>query len=99
MNLDATRTVRELAAEVPNATRIFEKFGIDYCCGGGQPLQAACQHARIPVDEVLRSLEDVQGFAPGDMSQAPDFQNARLSELIAHILATHHGYVKQEVPR
>ena len=34
MNLSATRTVRELAIEIPNATRTFEKFGIDYCCGG-----------------------------------------------------------------
>jgi hypothetical protein len=29
MNLSATRTVRELAIEIPNATRTFEKLGID----------------------------------------------------------------------
>lgn len=97
MNLDATRTVREFAAEIPNATRIFEKFGIDYCCGGGKPLTAACQQANIPVDDVLRSLEGAS--APGATAGAVDFQNASLTNLIAHILGTHHGYVKQEVPR
>jgi hypothetical protein len=31
MNLDATRTVRELATEIPNATLAFERLGIDDC--------------------------------------------------------------------
>src|SRR5215471_7136686 len=98
MSLDATRTVREFAAEIPNATRVFEKFGIDYCCGGRQPLEIACQQARIPLDDVLRSLETAD-FAGPATDQASDFQHAKLSELIAHILATHHAYVKSEVPR
>jgi regulator of cell morphogenesis and NO signaling len=99
MNLDATRTVRELAAEHPNATRIFEKFGIDYCCGGSRPLQAACQQANIPVDDVLRSLEDENLPAAQAIANAPNFQHASLGALIDHILATHHRYVKAEIPR
>ncbi len=99
MNLDATRTVRDLATEIPNATRIFEKFGIDYCCGGSKPLQDACLQANIPVDEVLRSLEGENTATVEAASSDRDFKNARLSELIDHILAAHHGYVKQEIPR
>ncbi len=99
MNVDAARTVRDLATEIPSATRIFEKFGIDYCCGGNKPLREACQQANIPVDDVLRSLE-VQNAAGAEAAPPDrDFKNARLTDLIAHILATHHGYVKQEVPR
>ena len=99
MNLDATRTVRELATEVPNATRIFEKFGIDYCCGGSKPLQTACQQANIPLDEVLRSLKDMALPAAQAPAGSQDFQHAGLSALIEHILATHHKYVKAEIPR
>src|SRR6185503_8057417 len=58
MALSATQTVRQLATEIPNATRIFEKLGIDYCCGGGKSLEAACVQARIPVTDVLRTLEE-----------------------------------------
>ena len=32
--LDPRKTVSELALAIPNATRIFEKMNIDYCCGG-----------------------------------------------------------------
>jgi len=40
MNIDATTTVGEVASTIPHARRILEKFGIDYCCGGGQSLAA-----------------------------------------------------------
>jgi regulator of cell morphogenesis and NO signaling len=99
MTFDATRTVREFATEIPNATRIFEKLGIDYCCGGGKPLAAACLQAKIPVEDVLRSLEDAGAPSVTTAEKTVDFQGARLTDLIEHILAAHHGYVKQEVPR
>ena len=64
MNLSANRTVRELAIEIPNATRTFEKLGIDYCCGGGKSLSDACMHAHLPVGDVLRALEQGGSFTP-----------------------------------
>ena len=99
MNLDATKTVREFATEFPDATRIFEKLGIDYCCGGSRPLEAACLQAKIPVEDVLRSLENAGTLSATTAGEAIDFQSAHLSILIGHILAVHHGYVKREVPR
>lgn len=98
MALSATQTVRQLATEIPNATRVFEKLGIDYCCGGAKTLEAACVQAKIPVEEVLQSLKDGSAPvpAPGD---APDAQQAALATLASHIVATHHAYVKQEIPR
>ncbi len=97
MALNATQTVRQLATEVPNATRIFEKLGIDYCCGGGKSLQDACAQANIPLNDVLQSLE--QGNAAASVAEERDFREARLSELVSHIVTTHHVYVKQEIPR
>ncbi|MGE5323565.1 MAG: iron-sulfur cluster repair di-iron protein [Actinomycetota bacterium] len=98
MALTATQTVRQLATEVPNATRIFEKLGIDYCCGGGKSLEDACAQAKIPVADVLQTLE--QGTAPaGAVHDLPDFRSATLTDLVAHIVNTHHAYVKQEIPR
>lgn len=97
MVLSSTQTVRQLATEIPNATRVFEKLGIDYCCGGGKSLEAACAQVKIPVTEVLRTLE--QGSVPGEPAATPDFSQAPLSELVSYIVSRHHGYVKQEIPR
>lgn len=98
MIFDVNKTVSELATEIPDATRVFEHFGIDYCCGGSQPLEIACRRAKIPVEDLLRSLEDSNALAQ-KKSATHDFQSMRPTDLIAHIAATHHAYVKREIPR
>ena len=94
MPLNATQTVRELAAELPNAARVFEKLGIDYCCGGARSLEEACAAAKLPVDQVLQSLQ-TETASPSPT----DWNVASLADVIEHIVATHHGYVKSETPR
>jgi len=97
MTLTATKTVGEIAAEVPSTTREFEKLGIDYCCGGSRTLGEACAQANIPVDDVLARLEKSLSSAPtGDTA---DWQNRPLSDLIGHITSTHHVFVREESPR
>ncbi len=92
--LDTAKTVREIAVEMPQATRVFEKLGIDYCCGGSRSLEEACAAANVRVSEVMQSLES---SAPA--SADTDWNTAPLAELIRHIVTTHHNYVKSEVPR
>jgi regulator of cell morphogenesis and NO signaling len=99
MSLNAAKSVREFATEIPHATRIFEKLGIDYCCGGAQSLRDACGRARVPLDEVLSALERGSSFKEASEFGLPDFADLKLKALIEHILARHHAYVKQELPR
>jgi regulator of cell morphogenesis and NO signaling len=97
MTLTATKTVRELAVEVPNATRVFEKLGIDYCCGGDRPLEEACASANVAPDDVLRALE--QGSEASASVTNCDWNTAPLGELVDHIVNKHHAFVKSETPR
>ncbi len=97
MPIEATKTVGELAVEVPNATREFEKLGIDYCCGGSRTLGEACAEARISVDDALARLQN--GLAAAQPKPGREWKNEPLAELIAHITNTHHVYVRQECPR
>lgn len=91
-----TQTVREIALEQPHSIRVFERFGIDYCCGGRKPLAEACAERHIAVDNVVAALE----AAAGDNAPLPaDWTQAPLGNLIEHIVATHHAYVKSELPR
>jgi regulator of cell morphogenesis and NO signaling len=92
--LDTAKTVREIAVEMPHATRVFEKLGIDYCCGGNRSLEAACAAANLQIDHVLKSLETSTATAA-----AQDWNTGELGELIQHIVSTHHLYVKSEIPR
>ena len=97
MTLTATKTVRELAVEVPNATRVFEKLGIDYCCGGERPLEEACASANVAVDDFVRALE----LGSGTLASVTtcDWNTTPLGELVDHIVNQHHTFVKSETPR
>jgi regulator of cell morphogenesis and NO signaling len=94
MELVSERTVRDLASTHPGAARIFESFGIDYCCGGERSLAQACSAARVGVQEVVDALDKVRA-----KECDRDWQTASLTELSAHIVEKHHAYVRREIPR
>ena len=96
--ISSDRTVREVALELPQATRIFERLKIDYCCGGDKPLTEACASAGVEVDDVMRMLDEA-GQARIREIGAVDFRQASLTELIAYILDKHHVYTKEEMVR
>jgi regulator of cell morphogenesis and NO signaling len=98
MSLTTTKTVREIALELPEATRVFERFGIDYCCGGNKSLEEACTTANLPIDQVLHSLRKFE-HASGASQSARNWQAEPLSELINHIHRTHHRYTREEIAR
>lgn len=98
MVLSSDRTVRDVALELPQATRVFEKLKIDYCCGGDRPLGEACATAGVKVENLERMLAEA-GQAEVQGNDSLDFQKATLSELVGHILDKHHVYTKEEMAR
>jgi len=98
MNISDTTTVRDLAAGVPGATRVFENFGIDYCCGGHRTLAEACREASLPVEDLTRSLEDAER-ASQDTGAERDWRQESLTALTEHIIDTHHCGARQELDR
>ena len=91
-----TQTVREIALEQPTAVRVFEQFGIDYCCGGRKPLAEACAARNLEIDSVLAALEEAEK-KPG--IEIENWADKSLESLSSHIVAKHHAYVKRELPR
>ena len=98
MILSSNKTVRDVVLELPQATRVFEKLKIDYCCGGDQPLVEACATAGVKVENLERMLAEA-GHAEVQGNGSLDFGKATLGELIGHILDRHHVYTKEEMAR
>jgi regulator of cell morphogenesis and NO signaling len=93
---DTAKTVREIALEQPSSIRVFERLGIDYCCGGRKPLAEACGERNLQVADVVAALESAASTAK---PVATDWTKASLRQLIEHIVTTHHEYVKNGLPR
>jgi regulator of cell morphogenesis and NO signaling len=89
------QTVRDLASRNPAAARIFEKFGIDYCCGGERSLAQACSAAKVSIREVADALE----APPSPQREDRDWQNGSLAELAEYIVERHHRFARQEIQR
>ena len=93
--INSAMSVRDVAIQVPESTRLFETLKIDYCCGGNKPLTEACASAGVEVDNVIAMLT-VLSRKDND---TVDFQKLSLTELITHILETHHVFTKSELDR
>jgi regulator of cell morphogenesis and NO signaling len=88
-------TVRDIAANSLAAVRVFEKFGIDYCCGGKRPLADVCREKGYNPEEVQSELDAAMA---GAVATQRDWTAAPLSVLIQHIVGTHHDYLRRELP-
>src|SRR5215467_9648601 len=96
MNASAGKAVREVAVEVPEATRVFDNHGIDRNCGQNRSLEQRCIALNHPVDEVMTS-PDVATHTAHTKQPNRNWQEEPLVDLIRHIIATHHKYTRQEV--
>jgi regulator of cell morphogenesis and NO signaling len=94
---EPTKTVRQYALEIPASTRIFEKLGIDYCCGGAKSLADACNQAGVAVADVLSSLM-TNATSAVNFADA-EWHTASQSELIKHIVEKHHAFTREELER
>ncbi len=90
-----TTTLADVAVTSLAAVRTLERHGLDYCCGGKQPFEAACLAKGLVPDQVMREIEQ----APQAAGEADaKWQAAPLGDLARHIIATHHEYLKAELP-
>jgi regulator of cell morphogenesis and NO signaling len=94
-NLNAQTTVGELVRERPARSRVFEQHRIDYCCGGKRPLAEVCAERSLDLDKILSEL---QASDQAD-TRLVDADAMGLAELADHIVATHHAYLREEMPR
>ena len=85
MNL-ANKTIKEIALEMPAATRVFQELKIDYCCGGGKNFLEACEKAELSSEMVEKKISDA-------------LQQVSASKLIDLIVQKHHIFTKNELAR
>src|SRR5215216_4941649 len=89
------KTLSQIVNENFQAARVFEKYGLDFCCKGKRPLKEACAEKELGTDTILNELKNVSSTA----NAASDFQNMSLTELSEYIVRVHHSYVKLNAPQ
>lgn len=95
MNITPDTRIAEIAAANPATIRIFQRFGIDFCCGGKRPLREACAEKQMTFGELRAELE--AAGAPG--STEMPLADAPLPELVRFIVDEYHADLRGELPR
>lgn len=96
MNITDTTTVADIASAIPSSVRVFQRHGIDFCCGGKIPLALACEEHGLPFGDVVNAIET---SALGPQSDQRDWNTEPLHVLIDHIISTYHDPLREELPR
>lgn len=96
MTITPQTRVADLAASRPATIRIFQRHGIDFCCGGKRPLQEVCDERGLAFDALAAELN--QAWTPGSAERL-SWNDRKLSELTAHIVEAFHDPLRTELPR
>ncbi len=90
-----TKTVREIALEMPVTTKVFEEFKIDYCCGGRRLFLEACRNVGADPEVVMKKIDAVLETPDGD--DLSRLTAADLSAIVDYIEEKHHTFTKYEL--
>ena len=96
MIVDPAMPVADIATRHPLATRVFSRHGLDFCCGGHEPLAETCVEKSLDLDQLMAELE-IELNSGDDTERRWD--EATTPELIAHIISAYHEPLREELPR
>ncbi|WP_420578267.1 iron-sulfur cluster repair di-iron protein [Ekhidna sp.] len=91
-NLAQTK-VSKIVAQNYKTARVFTRYGIDFCCNGGIPLEEACENKQVDLREIENDISEVLSTPIEN-----DYQKMDPTELVDHIVNIHHDYVSSTIP-
>jgi regulator of cell morphogenesis and NO signaling len=86
------RTIGEIVAEDYRTAKVFESYGIDFCCGGNVALAATCTKKGIDLGTITREIKAVKS-KPVERSQ--NYVLWEMPFLADYIINAHHSYLKE----
>ncbi|MBR8661056.1 iron-sulfur cluster repair di-iron protein [Brevibacillus sp. NL20B1] len=95
---NGSETIGDIVAGFPGASNLLREYQIDFCCGGNRTLSAVLEQQQIDKSAFLARLNQMFQQAQEKRGQDTDWREASLSDLIDHIVQTHHAYLLKELP-
>ncbi|MFA7403773.1 MAG: iron-sulfur cluster repair di-iron protein [Pelobacteraceae bacterium] len=85
-------TIGAIVADDFRTAGVFEKHGIDFCCGGRISLAVICQEKGLDPTALLREISEIKN-TPVDRSH--NYSAWALPFLADYIINTHHAYLNE----
>jgi regulator of cell morphogenesis and NO signaling len=85
------RTIGQIVADDYRTAKVFERYGIDFCCGGDVALLATCTQKGIDFATITGELKAVKS-EPVERNQ--NYVSWEVPLLADYIVNAHHAYLK-----
>jgi len=95
MEINAQTKIGDIVKTNFRTARIFEEYGIDFCCGGAISLEEACSKSDMDIHALLPSLEEMVVVNDPDSKY---MNGLELDELCDYIEKRHHSYIREHSP-
>lgn len=96
--------VGDILNNFPNSKTFFDKYKIDFCCGGQKKLKDALIELNINNEEILNELHNeikhtkINDSSKDEILKSIDFSSKPSSEIINFIIDHFHEGLRQDLP-
>ncbi len=87
-------TLSEIVTQNFKAAAVFEKYNLDFCCGGKKPISEACLEKGLDSSEVFDELSSIEKAG----SRTDNYAEWGADFLIDYIVNNHHAYINRMIP-
>lgn len=90
-------TAADIVKKDYRAAAVFNRYGIEFCCGARWPLSMVCEMKAVAPGDLLQQLQ--QACRTIRVSNNLPFENWTIDFLTDYIIHVHHQYLKQNLPQ
>lgn len=84
------KTIGAIVAEDYRTAKVFERYGIDFCCGGKVALSVICHEKDINPEVIISEIDAVRSTL---IDRSQNYEAWPLAFLCDYIVNTHHAYL------
>jgi regulator of cell morphogenesis and NO signaling len=95
MTFTPDTSLAKIVSHQHSAALLFDRYGLDFCCRGGQSLRTACEDKDIDCVALIKALDEMPASTA---ERPPECDDWPLELLIDFIVQHHHGYVRKTLP-
>jgi regulator of cell morphogenesis and NO signaling len=81
MIISKDKTVAEVVAKKMGSDRVFSKYKIDFCCGGGATMDVACEESGVQFEVLKNEIEAIATKISSDYNLSELNINALIKEI------------------
>lgn len=94
---DGTEKIGDIVTVFPGASNLFKQAQIDFCCGGNRALSTVLRQMDLDEEAFLAELNEAYEKA-NQQADNTDWRAVPYTDLINHVVNTHHAYLNNELP-